>query len=116
MTLDLLDQLLGPKTIFVPIEKIVKPTAHSAYEKPAHLALQEKWIASKRSVPMTARVLVPTLNLYCQVPVAQISFYLGVQNSHIERWIKASTGKRPLKHTKWRPELNIYELLHIEVQ
>lgn len=114
MTHEVLDPLLDPATLFVPITQIVN-TPSQCYEKPAHLALQEKWIASKKTVPMAARVLVPTLNLYSQVPVAQIAFYLGVSPAHIERWIKASTGKRPLKHTKWRPELNLYDLLHIKV-
>lgn len=113
MTNDILDSLLGPALSFVPPPRL-KPIL-SGYEKPEHLAQRDRWIASKKAVPMMARALVPPLNLHCSVPVAQIAFYLFVSEAHVDRWIKAATGKRRLNHTKWRPELNIYDLLHIQV-
>lgn len=111
---DLLDRLLGPPPKVKPLRK-VKDVPLSPYEKPAHLKLRDRWLASQKSVPLGARALVPPLHLHCQVPLAQIGFYLNVSKDDLTRWIKAATKRKPMNYSKWRPELNIYELLQIKV-
>jgi hypothetical protein len=90
------------------------PLIESARCKEEHIILRERWIRSRKKVPTSAKILLANAQILSRVPVSQIVFYLGCTEAEVARWTKASHRRVPMGWTKWRHELNLYEIAHID--
>lgn len=92
--------------------KLLRRATHLANVScpPAQLAKREVFLRRNITVRQSWRLNLANAVILCRVPVAQVVFYFKCHPNDVVKWCKAVHCRRPLGYTKWRHELDLYEI------
>lgn len=106
-------------TFFAAISKVDQVALRRApcrFEKLEHLSDRDQYLSKSRSISASTAHKLATLHVHSQVPIAQISYYFNVTEERVIKWVRAAYKQKPFRWNKWRRELNLYELCHIQLK
>lgn len=87
---------------------------HSTVCSPASLKKRELFTSRCRHIRLGWKLNLANAHLWSRVPIDQIAFFFNVKHFNVEAWVKASHKRKPLGWSKWRPELDLYEIAGVD--
>lgn len=104
-----------PPTINSPGYEDYRPSASQGC-KQEQLTRREQYFRRHRTIRQGWKLNLANAHILCGVPVSQIIFYFGCKEAEVERWCKAVHKRGTLGYTKWRHELDLYEIAGVTVE
>lgn len=87
---------------------------HSSTCSPKSLEQRELFIRRCKHICLGWKVNLTNAHIWSRVPLAQIAFFFDCKSQQVERWVRATHRRAPLGWTKWRPELDLYEIAGVD--